>query len=779
MTIAILAFAAGVLWLQTQAALPDGALLLSMAAIGVVCCGASAATTRMRWALPVGTFLFGIVWAGWMASYSLADQLPLSNEGCDIDVVGVVAEMPQVTDRGIRFRFAVEKSTMPVPQQISLAWYSRWADDNDAPELAPVAVHAGERWHFRVRLKRPHGSLNPDGFDFEAWLFERGIRATGYVRAAPDNKAADTNVSGFGLWVERLRECIRSRYQNVLGDRPYAGILIALSVGDQQAISPGLWQNFSRTGLTHLMSISGLHITMVAGLFYFLTGWLWRRSERLPLYLPAQHAAAFGGVAAAFAYCLLAGFAVPAQRTLYMLATVALASLLRRRLATRQVLAIALLVVLLFDPWAVLSAGFWLSFGAVALLFYTGSGRLAPGHWLAQWSRAQWAMLAGMLPLLLALFQQFSLVSPLANALAIPVVSFIVTPLTLLAALPGLQFLLWPAYWVTQLLMQFVALLAGLPWSIWQQHAPPMWATLLALLGTAWLMLPRAVSARWVGVLLYLPLLFVPPARPLEGDMKMTVLDVGQGLAVHVQTHAHDLVFDTGPSFSPDADSGTRVLVPYLRAADVQKLDGLVVSHEDNDHAGGADSLLQAVPTGWLLSSLPFEHPLAAAPVRHIACSDGQRWQWDDVSFEVLHPAATQYLHPSPRTNNMSCVIHVVSRHGSALLTGDIETADEMHLLQRHAAELRSDVLLAPHHGSNSCSSPEFIAAAGASRGVFTVGYRNRFGHPRPNIVARYREHNVRMLRSDEDGAVSFDFRADGISVLREREQRKRYWHGA
>ncbi|CAG4883176.1 DNA internalization-related competence protein ComEC/Rec2 [Georgfuchsia toluolica] len=779
MTIVILAFAAGVLWLQTQAALPDGTMLLGMSAIGALCCGASAAKVRLRWVLPVGTFLFGIVWAGWFAGYRMADQLPLSSEGRDIDVVGVVAEMPQITDRGTRFRFAVESSTLPVPRQISLTWYAHRMADDDVPEVVPVVVHAGERWRFQVRLKRPHGSLNPESFDYEAWLFERGIRATGYIRDAPDSGAIKAHVPGFGIGVERLRERLRDRYQSVLGDRPYAGILIALSVGDQQAISPGLWQIFSRTGLTHLMSISGLHITMVAGLFYMLAGWLWRRSSRLPLYLPAQHAAALGGVAAAFAYCLLAGFAVPAQRTLYMLTTVAAASLLRRRPATRQMLAIALLVVLLLDPWAVFSAGFWLSFGAVALLFYTGSGRLAAGHWLSQWGRAQWAMLAGMLPLLLALFQQFSLVSPLANALAIPIISFIVTPLTLLAALPGLQFLLWPAYWVTQLLMLFVAFLADLPGAIWQQHAPPLWATLLALIGTAWLMLPRAVPARWVGVLLYLPLLFVPPERPLEGDMKMAVLDVGQGLAVHVQTHGHDLIFDTGPSFAPDADSGTRVLVPYLRAAGVQKLDGLVVSHEDNDHEGGADSLLQAIPTGWLLSSLPFEHPLSAAPVRHVACSDGQRWQWDGVSFEVLHPAAAQYLHPPPKTNNMSCVLRVVSRQGSVLLTGDIETVDEMRLLQRHATELRSDVLLVPHHGSNTSSSPEFIAAVAASRGVFTVGYRNRFAHPRPNIVARYRERNVQMFRSDEDGAVSFDFRAGGIQVSREREQRKRYWHGA
>ena len=778
MTSAIIAFAAGIAWLQWQAALPDGNLLLLF---GI---GAAALLTlplllpRLRLLALVGTFIAGIVWAAIFAQVRLADQLPLASESRDIDVVGVITEMPQQTDRGARFRFAVESSTLPVPKNISLTWYSRWTTDDEAPEVAPAAVHAGERWRFRLRLKRPHGNVNPDGFDFEGWMFERNIRAVGYVRVALDGKPLDGFVPSFTTYVEKLREAVRNRYLGILGDKPYAGILVALSVGDQQAIAPTQWQSFSRTGLTHLMSISGLHITMVASLFYWLTGWLWRRSSRWPLRLPAQQAAALGGMTAALAYCLLAGFAVPAQRTLYMLATVALASLMRRRLAARQVLAIALLVVLLLDPWAVLSAGFWLSFGAVALLLYSSAGRLDAGHWLAQWGRAQWAMLVGMLPLLLALFQQFSIVSPIANALGIPIVSFVITPLTLLAALPGLQFLLWPAYWTTQALMYVVGLLGGIPWAVWQQHAPPWWATGLALIGTAWLILPRGVPARWVALLLYLPLLLVPPLRPVEGGMKLTVLDVGQGLAVHLQTHDHDLLFDTGPTFSPDADSGTKVLVPYLRAAGVQHLDGLVVSHEDNDHAGGADSLLQAVSTDWMLNSLPFEHPLSAAAVQHIACVDGQHWEWDGVRFDILHPGPMQYQHPPPKTNNMSCVLHIVSRHGSALLTGDIEAVDEAGLLQRHAHNLHSDLLVAPHHGSNTSSTPEFIAAVGAGHVAFTVGYRNRFGHPRPNIVERYRGSSPTMYRSDEDGAITFDFRASAISARRERAVRKRYWLG-
>jgi competence protein ComEC len=367
----------------------------------------------------------------------LADELPGALEGRDIELTGVVAGLPQALERGVRFEFDVEQAVAGVPPRISLAWY-RGRDDADDEASPLVPVRAGERWRFTVRLKRPHGNLNPHGFDYEAWLFERGIRATGYVRPASAARI-EAQVWRPGYAVEMLRETIRDRFRAALPDAPYAGILIALAVGDQQAIDPGLWQSFARTGITHLMSISGLHVTMLAGLAYALGNWLWRRSANLPLRLPAQHAAAMGGFLAAFGYCLLAGFAVPAQRTLYMLAVVAAARLSAREISGSRVLSLALLLVLLLDPWAVLAAGFWLSFGAVALLFHIGSGRLGPVHWLLEWGRAQWAVTLGMLPALLALFQQFSLVSPLANALAIPLVSFLITPLALLGSLPLLD----------------------------------------------------------------------------------------------------------------------------------------------------------------------------------------------------------------------------------------------------------------------------------------------------------------------------------------------------
>ncbi|MCK9381797.1 MAG: DNA internalization-related competence protein ComEC/Rec2 [Sulfuritalea sp.] len=522
------------------------------------------------------------------------------------------------------------------------------------------------------------------------------------------------------------------------------------------------------------MSISGLHITMFAGLAYALINWLWRRSAKLPLRLPAQHAAAAGGFLAAFLYCLLAGFAVPAQRTLYMLGVVAAARLWGREVAASRVLLLALLLVLLLDSWAVLAAGFWLSFGAVALLFHIGSGRLGPAHWLIEWGRAQWAVTLGMLPALLALFQQFSLVSPLANAVAIPVVSLVITPLVLAGALPFLDPLLLLAHLLTTWLMAFIDWLAGLPLAMWQQAAPPPWAVLLALAGGVWLLLPRGFPARWLGLLAFLPLLTVVPPRPAPGEAEVTVLDVGQGLAIHVQTATHDLLFDAGPAFSADADSGNRIIAPYLRAMGVRRLDLLVISHADKDHEGGAASVLAALPVTILKSSLPFEHVLSAQPVPQEPCHDGDGWNWDGVRFAMLHPGAEPL---SRKTNDVSCVLRVTAGGRSLLLTSDIEAVSETALLERHSAGLRSAAMTVPHHGSRTSSTPEFIAAVAARDVIFPVGYRNHYGHPKQDVVARYVQSGARMHRTDFDGAVAVGLGSGGIVFRHEREERRRYWH--
>ena len=724
--------------------------------------------------LIVAAASLGFAWAAALAQLRLADELPAALEGRDMELTGVVAGLPQALERGVRFEFDVEQAVAGVPPRISLAWY-RGRDDADDEASPVVPVRAGERWRFTVRLKRPHGNLNPHGFDYEAWLFERGIRATGYVRPASAARI-EAQVWRPGYAVEMLRETIRDRFRAVLPDAPYAGILIALAVGDQHAIDPGLWHRFSRTGITHLMSISGLHVTMLAGLAYALVNWLWRRSANLPLRLPAQHAAAMGGFLAAFLYCLLAGFAVPAQRTLYMLAVVVAARLSAREISGSRVLSLALLLVLLLDPWAVLAAGFWLSFGAVALLFHIGSGRLGPVHWLLEWGRAQWAVTLGMLPALLALFQQFSLVSPLANALAIPLVSLVVTPLALLGSLPLLDPLLFLAHAVTAWMMIFIDWLAALPLAIWQQAAPPVWAVLLALAGGLWLLLPRGFPSRWLGVLAFLPLLTVLPPRPATGTAAITVLDVGQGLAIHVQTAGHDLLFDAGPAFSADADSGNRIIAPYLRAMGVRRLDAMVISHADKDHEGGAASVLAALPVALLKTSLSFEHALSAQPVPHEVCRDGDAWDWDGVRFEMLHPGAAPL---SRKTNDLSCVLRVTAGGKAMLLTSDIEAVSEAALLDRHRDRLSATVMTAPHHGSKTSSTPGFIDAVAARDVIFPVGYRNRFGHPKEDVVERYRQSGARLHRTDADGAVGVRLSAADIGFRHERAERRRYWHAS
>jgi len=664
---------------------------------------------------------------------------------------------------GVRFVFEPEQANAPVPSRIVLSWYRQFQPDTEEEgdeESAPAGMlsqpRAGERWRFVVRLKRPHGNLNPHGFDYEGWLFERGIRAMGYVRKS----ALTGRLETADYSVEHLREATRARIQRVLPDLPYAGVLTALAVGDQQAISPELWRLFAATGITHLMSISGLHVTMIGGLAAWLVFALWRRSPRLPLLWPSQKAAAVAGFAGALFYAAIAGFGVPAQRTLYMLGVVVVALLSGRNIAAPTVLGAALLLVLLLDPWAVLAAGFWLSFGAVALLFYVINGRLGQRHWLTDWLRAQWAITLGMIPLLLALFQQFSLVSPIANAVAIPLVSLLVTPLALLGSLPGFAWALDLAHLLLVPLMEVLRWLATLPGALWQQHAPPVWAVPLALLGAAWLLLPRGVPSRWLGLVLFLPLVFVVPERPAPGTLALTVLDVGQGEAVHVQTATHDLIFDTGPAFGTQSDAGSRILVPYLRAGGVQRLDRLIVSHADKDHAGGAESLIAAVPVD----------------VVERLCVDGQGWNWDGVRFRVLHPAAEDYEGKRP-SNALSCVLKIETERGNVLIPGDIEGRAEAELLSRHGADVRADILVAPHHGGKKTSSPAFVAAVGAREVIFPVGYRNRFGHPYPEVLTRYAAAGIH--RTDAHGAVRLVLDGSSRPVGHERDARRRYWHNS
>lgn len=791
MHLAIAAFVAGTWLCQQQGGLPPPVAVLL---------GSTAWTVAAVWAFRRSFTLPGmrtLVWclmaalAGFLlatgrAHVRLADELLPEFEGRPLSVTGVVADLPVETAGGWRFAFAVEEASPSIPSRILLNLSpprdtGQGDPDGEPAEAAPHAaaprVRPGERWRFTVVLQRPHGAANPHGTDYEATLFERGLRATGRVLHAPPPERIDDFVPAPMSFVHRLRDRVRERFREALPGREYAGVLIALAVGDQQAIPQAQWEVFRRTGIAHLVSISGLHVSMVGVLVGALVGWRWRRMPRRVVRVPAIKAAAAAGLLAAAAYAALAGLAIPTQRSLIMLAVVALAVLGGREIGSLRVLAAALLCVVGFDPWAVLAPGFWLSFGAVAIIMLVLGGRMRrPGPWRAALV-TQIGITLATIPALLGLFNAFSLVSPLANAFAIPLVSFAITPLTLLAIVLPARPLLKLAHLLTEWMMLGLEWLSSLPHAMWQQAAAPGALVLAATLGGLWLLLPRGTPARLAAAFATVPLLGWSPARPAPGEFRLTALDVGQGTAVHVQTATHDLVYDAGPAYGPHADAGARVVLPYLRAQGLARVDRLVVSHDDADHSGGVPAVLAGVAVDEIVADAAVIQRWA---VLHDGlgrqCEAGLQWSWDGVLFAALAPDRS--MQGDTDGNDASCVLRISAPGGSALLAGDIERAAERTLVAAYGAALAADIVLVPHHGSRSSSGEAFVQATGADAAIFSVGYRNRYRHPHEEVLRRWSEAGAAIWRSDRDGAVIAEVGARGVALRAQRHAERRYWHG-
>ena len=749
----------------------------------------------------------------WRAQLKLQDRLPPALEGVDLTVTGIVAGLPRHGPQGTRFVFESESATLRgapvrVPEKLSLGWY-RGIDDDSLLAGPAEPVRAGQRWQLTVRLRQPHGSANPHGFDLELWMFERGLGASGYVRARPETPPRKL-AEAAGAPVQRARQALRDALQRQLGDGntpgAAAGVLAALLIGDQAAIEREDWEVFRITGVAHLMSISGLHVTMFAWLAGGVVAWLWRRHPTLPLRLPAPLAGRWGGLMFAAGYALLAGWGVPAQRTVGMIAVVVLLRSAGWRWPLPAVLLAAALAVVLADPWAMLQPGFWLSFVAVALLVASepvqGRRDEDDARAVLTWPqravaamqaglRTQAVATAGLAPLTLVFFQQLSLVGFVANLVAIPLVTLLIVPLAMAGVL--LPPLWSAAAWLVQGLMAGLQMLAAWPWAVWQAAAAPPWAMACGLLAGALAVLPLPSRLRWLALPLLLPLLWPPLPRPGHGQFEMVAADVGQGTAVLVRTQHHLLVYDSGPVYTPEADAGSRVLLPLLRARGERRIHLLMLSHRDSDHVGGAAALLAQLPVSALSSSLEDGHPLradaAARGTPHTPCSAGQRWVWDGVSFEVLHPLAEELARsaepgpkpkPVPKPNAVSCVLRVQGVQGaggppsSVLITGDIEAAQEAALVARGAAALRSDVMLVPHHGSKTSSTPAFLDAVQPGVAVVQAAYRSRYGHPAAEVLARHAERGIGVVRSDACGAYTRS--ADGEAFC-ERQVSRRYWH--
>jgi competence protein ComEC len=728
---------------------------------------------------------------GWRASHFASHGLDPALEGKDVTVAGIVAAMPQRNETGLRFRLEVESASadgnpVPLVAQVYLGWYAGAVPTGlGTLELQRQVgdLRAGERWQMVVRLKAPHGNSNPHGFDYELWLWEQGVQATGYVRAGPRDPAPQRLTPTWRHPLERARQSVRDSIFESVPDRKTAGLLAALVAGDQNAIERADWDVFRATGVAHLMSISGLHITMFAWAAALLAGALWRRSSRLCLAWPAQHAALVGGIALAAGYALFSGWGVPAQRTIIMLTAVGLLRLSGRQWPWPQVWLLACAVVVAADPWALLQAGFWLSFVAVGVLFASGagdgeqsgaaqSGRLARAGAAAKRAlREQWVVTLALTPLTLLLFGQVSVVGLAANALAIPWVTLLITPLAMAGV--ALHPLWQVAAWAIDALQAYLQWLAALPFATVSMAAAPLWAGAAGVLGGLLLAMRLPWHARVLGVPLLLPVLLWQVPRPPAGEFQLVAADIGQGNAVVVRTQSHTLVYDSGPRYSPESDAGHRVIVPLLRAFD-ERVDTVMLSHRDSDHTGGAMAVLAMQPQAALVSSIEEEHELQSLR-RSTRCAAGQRWRWDGVDFEVLHPAAGDYEAPA-KPNAMSCVLRISNGRHAALLAGDIESAQEARLAGREGARLRADVLLVPHHGSKTSSSDALLDAVQPTMALVQAGYRNRFGHPATPVLERYRQRAIPVVDSPHCGAALWDS-AQPLRVTCQRQIEPRYWH--
>lgn len=723
----------------------------------------AAATLHWHRLRPAAFVALGLVWAQFHACQTLCHSFPEALARKPLTVVGTIATLPVDKANARRFVFRIasarrDQTAVGFTGRVRLSWY------RDPPKLV-----AGERWRLRVVLKPPHGFADPGALDYERWLFVRRIKATGYVHDAAENRRLSRSLDLIG----QLREGMRDHLATVLAGSPALGLVEALVLGDRSALLPDQWSVLSRTGTGHLVAISGLHVGLVSALVFFLARWGWSRSSRLTVMVAAPRAAALGAAGGALTYSALAGFAVSTQRAVIMLSVVLGAVLLSRTLRPSTGLVAALVGVLLFDPFAVLSYGFWLSFAAVAVLLYSLGRRLSAERWWNRWGRAQWAVALGLLPLLLLMFGRASLIAPLVNLVAVPLFSLLVLPVVLVASLlslvPGLELpLVLTARGLTWAfgLLQTVS---GFDWSAISVAGRPSWVWASVFAGALLLLAPRGLPGRWLGLALLLPLPLVRPASPAPGEAEFTLLDVGQGLSSVVRTRHHTLVFDAGPSFASGFNTGSAVLLPFLRQAGVNRIDTLVLSHGDRDHVGGFAGINGLIPIGRVLSGEPARVPAAHAQ----SCRAGQKWVWDGVRFDVLYPPAD--LHRGG--NDSSCVVRIGTAGAGLLLTGDIGGAVEQRLAKVRAPALKSSILVAAHHGSASSTTDDFLAVVSPSYVLYASGYLDRFGFPTKAVRKRVARRGAKDMDTARAGAIRFVLRPQGLDgPFGYRREHRRLW---
>ncbi|MCP4286778.1 MAG: DNA internalization-related competence protein ComEC/Rec2 [Gammaproteobacteria bacterium] len=762
MFLKVISFVAGVILLQWQRTLPDPLLFLLIPPLlfGFL------RYPAIR--LP-SAILLGFLWAAFDARLDLALALPPDLYSEDVSITGTVSSLPEQHSRHLAFEFSIDEmeyqnTLYPSPGNIKLNWYTN-----------EQKIRAGERWHLRVRLKPVHGFMNPAGFDYEGWLFHKGIRTRGYVRNDSLNHRLEEGVLRFSL--QRLRQHVRSIIDMQLQHGRAAGLLKALVIGDRSGLSASDWQLFRRTGTNHLVAISGLHISIAGGLVYFLVSLGWRYIPWLALRIAAPKVAAMSALTAGACYAALAGFSIPTQRALVMLAVVTAGIILQAQFRPFRSFALALLIVVVLDPAAVLYPGFWLSFIAVAVIFIGVNYRTGQRKLFNTLCGTQWLIGLGLAPALLVWQQQVPLIAPLVNMVAVPLFSLLIIPLSLGATMLSL---IWPdggyvpmvmADWLLDFSRTMLVQAARFPLRVAAPPALNLYLWIGVAIGTLLLLLPRGIPGRVPGVIMLFPLLLHPPAStPKQGEFRFTLLDVGQGMAAVVQTRHHTLVYDAGPVYSQDFNAGSGILAPFLFSRGITKIDRLILSNGDSDHKGGAAGLIASLDIDRVLSGEPSKITEAAAT----RCTAGMSWSWDDVSFRILHPDTDG----SWSGNNASCVVQVENGAGRLLLTGDIETKAEQRLVTCCRASLASKLTTIPHHGSATSSTAQFVQAVSPIYALAPSGYLNRYGFPKALVVTRWEAQGAVVLNTALTGAIEYLFNPEqGISgPERYRLQASRYW---
>lgn len=684
-------------------------------------------------------FIFGFFYSQAFVKVFYSWELPPELIKKSIKVEGYIDSIPKQAPRFTQFEFRTDRFNGDARSiRLKLSWY------NTAPSLT-----AGDKCVFAVRLKPSHGLKNPGSFDFEKYLKSNNIPATGYV-IDKENPICEKSFS-WHYYLLRIRQKIQGTISQAIKIDNTAGLISALTVGSRTEMSADQWKTLQNTGTSHLMAISGLHVAFIAGLIYFVVNFAWRLFPWALRKFPAQKAGALISMIAAIIYGLLAGFSLPTQRAVLMIVVLIGFEFFNKSTNVTQRLLWAAAIILVFQPLAISQASFWLSFAAVAWICFGVIGYQKTAKWRL-WLRVQWVCFLGLLPITLLYFQKISLVTFIANGIAIPWVGFVIVPLCFIASLLMafhvtlakllfnlIGYLFWP-------LWKILVYLGNWHFAVWHQNILNPFIFILCMLAVILLLAPRGWPGRALGIIFALPLFFYFPEKPAKGDVWLTVLDVGQGLASVIQTEHHSLVYDAGPKSYGGFDSGESVVLPFLRRNRINDLDMMIISHGDNDHSGGAKAILTALPTRELLSSDP--QKLAGFSAKN--CVEGQEWSWDGVQFKMLNPPKNEaYLR-----NNSSCVLQIRAHDKVLLLPGDIEKEGEARLVAHYSDRLKAELMIAPHHGSKTSSTEAFLEAVKPEYIIAANGFYNAFRFPSREILARYAAFHVKLFDTATEGAI-------------------------